>query len=321
MDVSMENVLSRASSLLARRDFPAAWTICNKYVDIIGPQDNPEDDRHQQLRESLCCIAVQVLAEEERWREALSWTCRQYPCVELIPSTLLQILILLHSKVGEPHSIQAVVKNWLKNRTVPELQQKGIFPSTSLSVISSNTSFEKASDAYCPNDGGGFQELDNYDLKPNASAGIHVTASKGDPIMDQARVATLYIKHILIPLQLWSEAEQLYNRHCESWGVRSSSVQQLLEQSKEATVQDRIKSLGQDNDANKDNCRQSWIFGMMAAIKRRWPFFNGMLEKLNMNVSPSALNRCFVVIICLYSLFLRNIPGRKEWNKHSHSTS
>ncbi|NXK59699.1 PEX26 protein, partial [Sylvietta virens] len=73
---------------------------------------------------SLCVVGIQALAEMNRWREVLSWVLQYYHVPEHLPPKVLELCILLYSKVGEPQVMLEVGSSWLRapaNQSLPEL--------------------------------------------------------------------------------------------------------------------------------------------------------------------------------------------------------
>ncbi|NWI01999.1 PEX26 protein, partial [Tichodroma muraria] len=72
---------------------------------------------------SLCVVGIQALAEMNRWREVLSWVLQYYPVPERLPPKVLELCILLYSKVREPQVMLEVGSSWLRaqaNQSLPE---------------------------------------------------------------------------------------------------------------------------------------------------------------------------------------------------------
>ncbi|NXM89767.1 PEX26 protein, partial [Oenanthe oenanthe] len=73
---------------------------------------------------SLCVVGIQALAEMNRWREVLSWVLQYYHEPEHLPPKVLELCILLYSRVGEPQVMLEVGSSWLRaqsNQRLPEL--------------------------------------------------------------------------------------------------------------------------------------------------------------------------------------------------------
>ncbi|KFO94530.1 Peroxisome assembly protein 26, partial [Buceros rhinoceros silvestris] len=74
---------------------------------------------------SLCVVGIQALAEMNRWREALSWVLQYYHVPEHLPPKVLELCILLYSKVGEPQVMLEVGSSWLTDQTNKSLPEYG----------------------------------------------------------------------------------------------------------------------------------------------------------------------------------------------------
>ncbi|NWS04030.1 PEX26 protein, partial [Motacilla alba] len=72
---------------------------------------------------SLCVVGIQALAEMNRWREVLSWVLQYYHVPEHLPPKVLELCILLYSKVREPQVMLEAGGSWLRaqaNQGLPE---------------------------------------------------------------------------------------------------------------------------------------------------------------------------------------------------------
>ncbi|KFO73355.1 Peroxisome assembly protein 26, partial [Cuculus canorus] len=72
---------------------------------------------------SLCVVGIQALAEMNRWREVLSWVLQYYQIPEHLPPKVLELCILLYSKVGEPQVMLEVGSSWLRDQTNKSLPE------------------------------------------------------------------------------------------------------------------------------------------------------------------------------------------------------
>uniref|UniRef100_A0A8C9MSZ6 Peroxisomal biosis factor 26 n=1 Tax=Serinus canaria TaxID=9135 RepID=A0A8C9MSZ6_SERCA len=111
-------LLEEAADLLVlHRDFAAAVERCEAGCDSLGPGTGPE------VKCSLCVVGIQALAEMNRWREVLSWVLQYYHVPEHLPPKVLELCILLYSKVREPQVMLEVGSSWLgaqANQRLPE---------------------------------------------------------------------------------------------------------------------------------------------------------------------------------------------------------
>lgn len=111
--------LEEASDLLVvHRDFASALAVCEKGCQAISSDPAGQGDyRCEDVKTSLCIVGVQALAEMNRWREVLSWLLQYYEVPEKLPMKLLEMCILLHSKVEEPAAMLDVGNSWLRHGT------------------------------------------------------------------------------------------------------------------------------------------------------------------------------------------------------------
>ncbi|XP_071407375.1 peroxisome assembly protein 26 [Pithys albifrons albifrons] len=115
-------LLEEATDLLVlHRDFAAAVERCEAGCDSLGAGPGPESSA--EVKCSLCVVGIQALAEMNRWREVLSWVLQYYHVPEHLPPKVLELCILLYSKVREPQVMLEVGSSWLRdqtNRSLPE---------------------------------------------------------------------------------------------------------------------------------------------------------------------------------------------------------
>ncbi|NXQ23855.1 PEX26 protein, partial [Alaudala cheleensis] len=122
-------LLEEAADLLVlHRDFAAAVERCEAGCDSLGP--GPGHERclfltsFAEVKCSLCVVGIQALAEMNRWREVLSWVLQYYHVPEHLPPKVLELCILLYSRVGEPQVMLEAGGSWLRapaNQALPEL--------------------------------------------------------------------------------------------------------------------------------------------------------------------------------------------------------
>ncbi|XP_037552120.1 peroxisome assembly protein 26 [Nematolebias whitei] len=119
---------SAAEFMMVHRDFHAAFDTCSRGLECLASTDS-EDNRWGELKAAFCIIGVQALAELNQWGDVFSWVLQQYEHLENIPAKIIQMCILLHSKVGKPAVMQEATRVWLHSssckapgfRTVAEL--------------------------------------------------------------------------------------------------------------------------------------------------------------------------------------------------------
>uniref|UniRef100_A0A674A1E4 Peroxisomal biogenesis factor 26 n=1 Tax=Salmo trutta TaxID=8032 RepID=A0A674A1E4_SALTR len=92
---------SAAEQFMVQRDFQAAFNTCERGLDSIL---NAEQDRW--LKAALCIVGIQATAELNQWPGVLAWILQHYECPEKIPAKIMQMCILLYTKVGEQAMMQ-----------------------------------------------------------------------------------------------------------------------------------------------------------------------------------------------------------------------
>ncbi|XP_074971563.1 peroxisome assembly protein 26 isoform X1 [Phalacrocorax aristotelis] len=128
------SLLEEAADLLVlHRDFAAAVERCEAGCDSLGtgpgpgpgsgPGPSPESSA--EVKCSLCVVGIQALAEMNRWREVLSWVLQYYHVPEHLPPKVLELCILLYSKVREPQVMLEVGSSWLRDQTNKSLPEYG----------------------------------------------------------------------------------------------------------------------------------------------------------------------------------------------------
>ncbi|KAJ1166149.1 hypothetical protein NDU88_006558 [Pleurodeles waltl] len=141
--------LEEASDLLVvHRDFASALEVCEKGCQAISADPASQGDyRFDDLKTSLCIVGVQALAEMNRWREVLSWLLQYYEVPEKIPMKLLEMCILLHSRVAEPMAMLDVGSSWLRDNANRRLVgYSGVVKLFLLQVLLPLGQFEEAED-------------------------------------------------------------------------------------------------------------------------------------------------------------------------------
>ncbi|NXE55054.1 PEX26 protein, partial [Casuarius casuarius] len=120
------SLLEEATDLLVlHRDFAAAVERCEAGCDSLGPAGAGAGAgaEAEARRCSLCIVGIQALAEMNRWREVLSWVLQYYRVPEHLPPKVLELCILLYSRVREPQVMLEVGSSWLRditNKSLPE---------------------------------------------------------------------------------------------------------------------------------------------------------------------------------------------------------
>ncbi|XP_045631345.1 peroxisome assembly protein 26 isoform X3 [Ursus americanus] len=109
-----------ADLLVVHLDFQAALQTCERAWRSLA---NDDAGISLEVKCSLCVVGIQALAEMNRWREVLSWVLRYYQVPEKLPPKVLELCVLLYSKMQEPGAVLEVVSAWLQdpdNQGLPE---------------------------------------------------------------------------------------------------------------------------------------------------------------------------------------------------------
>ncbi|KAI5611012.1 peroxisome assembly protein 26, partial [Silurus asotus] len=109
---------------IIQKDFHAAFEACEKGLEIVSKTEEQEPNcpRHGELKASLCIIGIQALAELNQWRDVLTWVLQHYGESEQIPAKIMQMCILLYTKVEEQVEVREATRSWLhhsSNRGLP----------------------------------------------------------------------------------------------------------------------------------------------------------------------------------------------------------
>ncbi|XP_024588877.1 peroxisome assembly protein 26 isoform X3 [Neophocaena asiaeorientalis asiaeorientalis] len=109
-----------ADLLVVHLDFRAALRTCERAWQ--GLAEEPAG-ACLEVKCSLCVVGIQALAEMDRWQEVLSWVLRCYQVPEKLPPKVLELCVLLYSKMREPGAVLDTVSAWLQdadNQGLPE---------------------------------------------------------------------------------------------------------------------------------------------------------------------------------------------------------
>lgn len=105
------SLLDRAAEqFIVNKDFETAFGTCDRALQNLA---NIEDDRCEEFKAGFCILGIQALAELNEWRQVLPWVLQQYERQERIPAKIIQMCILLYSKVGEAAVMLDVARVWL----------------------------------------------------------------------------------------------------------------------------------------------------------------------------------------------------------------
>uniref|UniRef100_A0A3B3ZD65 Peroxisomal biogenesis factor 26 n=1 Tax=Periophthalmus magnuspinnatus TaxID=409849 RepID=A0A3B3ZD65_9GOBI len=123
MNVMLSLLESVAEQFILNKDFETVFESCDRALQTLT-NDLLYDDclsRSEDIKTGFCILGIQALAELNEWRRALPWVLQQYDYQEKIPAKIIQMCILLYSKVGEAAVMMDVTSVWLhcveNNRT------------------------------------------------------------------------------------------------------------------------------------------------------------------------------------------------------------
>ncbi|KAM7113912.1 peroxisome assembly protein 26 [Molossus nigricans] len=114
-----------ADLLVVHLDFGAALHACERAGRSLSDgalADGPAGTTLE-VKCSLCVVGIQALAEMDRWQEVLSWVLQYYQVPEKLPPKVLELCVLLYSKMQEPGAVLEVASVWLQdpdNQGLPE---------------------------------------------------------------------------------------------------------------------------------------------------------------------------------------------------------
>lgn len=118
------HLLEEAADLLVvHRDFPAALETCERAWQSLT--EEPSNGTVVEVKCSLCVVGIQALAEMDRWREALPWVLQYYQVPAKLPPRVLELCILLYSKMQEPVAVLDVADAWLQDPNNQGLREYG----------------------------------------------------------------------------------------------------------------------------------------------------------------------------------------------------
>uniref|UniRef100_A0A8C5WHN6 Peroxisome assembly protein 26 n=1 Tax=Leptobrachium leishanense TaxID=445787 RepID=A0A8C5WHN6_9ANUR len=105
--------------LVLERNFSGALELCERGLQILTME--PKDTRCEQVKASLCVVGIQALAELERWREVLPWLVQYYRTPQEMPHNIMEMCILLYSRVKQPRVMIELSSRWLNERNIQHL--------------------------------------------------------------------------------------------------------------------------------------------------------------------------------------------------------
>ncbi|XP_047406964.1 peroxisome assembly protein 26 [Sciurus carolinensis] len=122
------HLLEEAADLLVvHLDFRAALETCERAWQSLANDSLTEEPAgtYLEVKCSLCIVGIQALAEMDRWQEVLSWVLQYYQVPEKLPPKVLELCILLYSKMQEPGAVLDVVSAWLQDPDNQNLTEYG----------------------------------------------------------------------------------------------------------------------------------------------------------------------------------------------------
>lgn len=110
---SMQGLLDTvAEEFILNKDFKTIFETCDTALEKITNSEL-EDERSEDVKAAFCILGIQALAELNEWRCVLPWVLQQYKHQEKIPAKIIQMCILLYTKVGEAGVLLDVASAWL----------------------------------------------------------------------------------------------------------------------------------------------------------------------------------------------------------------
>ncbi|KAM4037443.1 peroxisome assembly protein 26 isoform 3-T7 [Anomaloglossus baeobatrachus] len=141
-----ESLLEAATDLLVlERNFTGSLELCERGLQIISTE--PRDGKNDPVKASLAVIAIQALAEMERWREVLPWLIQYYQSPQELPHNIMEMCLLLYSRVKQPHVMLDLGRDWLRaHASRPSLQYKRVAELHLLNILLPLGHFSEAED-------------------------------------------------------------------------------------------------------------------------------------------------------------------------------
>uniref|UniRef100_A0A3B5M845 Peroxisome assembly protein 26 n=1 Tax=Xiphophorus couchianus TaxID=32473 RepID=A0A3B5M845_9TELE len=100
---------SAAELMMVHCDFQAAFNACNAGLESLARQESEE------IKTGFCILGIQALAELNQWEGVFSWVLQHYGHQDNVPAKIMQMCILLYSKVKQPAVMQQATRVWLRN--------------------------------------------------------------------------------------------------------------------------------------------------------------------------------------------------------------
>lgn len=103
---------SAVEEFILNKDFKSIFETCDTALKDLANSEQ-EDARSEDVKAGFCILGIQALAELNEWRCVLPWVLQQYEHQEKIPANIMQMCILLYTKVGEAGMLLDVANVWL----------------------------------------------------------------------------------------------------------------------------------------------------------------------------------------------------------------
>uniref|UniRef100_A0A8C7WRJ3 Peroxisome assembly protein 26 n=1 Tax=Oryzias sinensis TaxID=183150 RepID=A0A8C7WRJ3_9TELE len=105
--------LKKGKSIYSPSAASSAMSTSVCFFILSGDTTVAISSRCTELKTGFCILGIQALAELNRWDGVLAWVLQQYERQEDIPAKIMQMCILLYSKVGEAAEMQEAASVWL----------------------------------------------------------------------------------------------------------------------------------------------------------------------------------------------------------------
>ncbi|XP_053717415.1 peroxisome assembly protein 26 isoform X2 [Synchiropus splendidus] len=103
---------SAAEQLMVLKDFASALQTCSSALEKLRLVEE-EDSQVSELKAGFCIVGIQALAEMNQWPGVLSWLLQHYEGPESLPARVLQMCIVLYTKVGDAGVMLEAAGAWL----------------------------------------------------------------------------------------------------------------------------------------------------------------------------------------------------------------
>ncbi|ELT89370.1 hypothetical protein CAPTEDRAFT_197986 [Capitella teleta] len=105
-------VINSCNNLLLDKEFERCYEICGTCISEC--LNHLEVPRIASIRDSLCLIAIQALAELNRWQEVVPYVTKTYSGMEECPVQIIQACLLLHHHVRDLSTCSVLANIWLR---------------------------------------------------------------------------------------------------------------------------------------------------------------------------------------------------------------